>query len=180
VSCVTWSDKNTADIKFRWNRDLAYQRALHMGSEFKNKGVNIALGPVVGPIGRIAEGGRNWEGISNDPYLCGALAFETVRGIQENGVMTSTKHYIGNEQGMSLGAFRFWMIITDHLQSSTATQARTTRAKRLSLYRATSMTRPCMNFIYGRSKTRSRLDQATLCALTIVLTIPTAARIAKY
>jgi beta-glucosidase len=70
-----------------------------MGLEFKNKGVNIALGPVVGPIGRIAEGGRNWEGFSNDPYLCGALAFETVRGIQENGVMTSTKHFIGNEQG---------------------------------------------------------------------------------
>ncbi|KAE8445794.1 hypothetical protein EG329_012852 [Mollisiaceae sp. DMI_Dod_QoI] len=81
-----------------WNRDLAYQRALHMGSEFRNKGVNIALGPVVGPIGRMAEGGRNWEGISNDPYLCGALAFETVRGIQENGVVTSTKHFIGNEQ----------------------------------------------------------------------------------
>ncbi|CZR61718.1 probable beta-glucosidase M [Phialocephala subalpina] len=81
-----------------WNRNLAYQRALHMGSEFRNKGVNIALGPVVGPIGRIAEGGRNWEGISNDPYLCGALAFETVRGIQENGVVTSVKHFIGNEQ----------------------------------------------------------------------------------
>jgi len=73
-----------------------------MGAEFKAKGVNIALGPVVGPIGRIAEGGRNWEGISNDPYLCGALAAETVRGIQEKGVVTSTKHFIGNEQGISL------------------------------------------------------------------------------
>jgi beta-glucosidase len=70
-----------------------------MGSEFRNKGVNIALGPVVGPLGRIAEGGRNWEGFSNDPYLCGALAYETVLGIQKNGVTTSTKHFIGNEQG---------------------------------------------------------------------------------
>ncbi|PVH75143.1 glycoside hydrolase family 3 protein [Cadophora sp. DSE1049] len=84
-----------------WNRNLTYQRALHMGAEFKAKGVNIALGPVVGPIGRIAEGGRNWEGISNDPYLCGALAAETVRGIQENGVVTSTKHFIGNEQELN-------------------------------------------------------------------------------
>ncbi|KAK0117569.1 hypothetical protein ONS95_011905 [Cadophora gregata] len=84
-----------------WNKDLAYQRALHMGAEFKAKGVNIALGPVVGPIGRIAEGGRNWEGISNDPYLCGALAAETVRGIQQNGVVTSTKHFIGNEQELN-------------------------------------------------------------------------------
>lgn len=33
-----------------------------MADEFRTKGVNVALGPVVGPLGRIAEGGRNWEG----------------------------------------------------------------------------------------------------------------------
>lgn len=49
-----------------WNRDLAYNRALQMGGEFKAKGVNVALGPVVGPLGRVAVSGRNWEGISND------------------------------------------------------------------------------------------------------------------
>jgi len=49
-----------------WNKNLAYQRALHMGGEFKTKGVHVALGPVVAPLGRVAEGGRNWEGISND------------------------------------------------------------------------------------------------------------------
>ncbi|KAF4636740.1 hypothetical protein G7Y89_g1329 [Cudoniella acicularis] len=81
-----------------WNKDLAYQRALAMGGEFRTKGVNIALGPVVGPLGRVSLSGRNWEGFSNDPYLCGSLAFETVSGIQANGVMTSTKHFIGNEQ----------------------------------------------------------------------------------
>lgn len=45
-----------------WNMDLAYERGMYMGAEFQRKGVNVALGPVVGPIGRIAEGGRNWEG----------------------------------------------------------------------------------------------------------------------
>ncbi|KAK0257767.1 hypothetical protein LTR57_002139 [Friedmanniomyces endolithicus] len=45
-----------------WNEDLAYQRALYMGEEFKNKGVSVALGPVVGPLGKFARGGRNWEG----------------------------------------------------------------------------------------------------------------------
>jgi len=69
-----------------------------MGGEFRTKGVNVALGPVVGPLGRMAEGGRNWEGMSNDPYLAGALAYETVYGIQSTGVITSLKHYIGNEQ----------------------------------------------------------------------------------
>ncbi|KAJ5116236.1 hypothetical protein N7456_000584 [Penicillium angulare] len=81
-----------------WNRDLAKQRGAHMGAEFRRKGVNLLLGPVVGPLGRISEGGRNWEGFSDDPYLTGALVYDTIRGVQSSGVGTSTKHYIGNEQ----------------------------------------------------------------------------------
>ncbi|RDW81921.1 putative beta-glucosidase M [Coleophoma cylindrospora] len=81
-----------------WNKDLAYQRAYYMGGEFRTKGVNIALGPVVGPLGRVAEGGRNWEGLANDPYLAGALVQPTVKGLQANGVAATTKHFIGNEQ----------------------------------------------------------------------------------
>lgn len=64
---------------------------MYMGGEFRAKGVNVALGPVVGPLGRIAEGGRNWEGFSNDPYLGGALAAEHIRGTQSTGVITSIK-----------------------------------------------------------------------------------------
>ena len=45
-----------------WNADLAAQRAKAMALEFRTKGVNIALGPVVGPLGRVVESGRNWEG----------------------------------------------------------------------------------------------------------------------
>lgn len=96
-----------------------------MGGEFKTKGVNVLLGPVVGPAWRIVRGGRNWEGFSVDPWLSGALVSQTVSGIQGQGVITSTKvsrrlyaiichfqgelkwivlifgilqHYIGNEQ----------------------------------------------------------------------------------
>ncbi|KAI1823513.1 glycoside hydrolase superfamily [Xylaria intraflava] len=81
-----------------WNRELTQKRAVGMGGEFRAKGVNMALGPVVAPLGRVASNGRNWEGFSNDPYLCGALAYETVQGIQSTGVITSTKHFIGYEQ----------------------------------------------------------------------------------
>ena len=80
-----------------WNQKLVHDRALYMGEEFKNKGVSVALGPVVGPIGKIAKGGRNWEGFSNDPYLSGKLAYETVQGLEKN-VMSCVKHFIGNEQ----------------------------------------------------------------------------------
>ena len=62
-----------------------------MGGEFRTKGVNVALGPVVGPLGRIADGGRNWEGFSNDPYLGGALAAVHILGAQSAGVITSVK-----------------------------------------------------------------------------------------
>ncbi|KAG8157075.1 hypothetical protein KVR01_013065 [Diaporthe batatas] len=81
-----------------WNKALAYKRALAMGGEFRRKGVQVMLGPVVGPIGRVVRGGRNWEGISPDPYLSGVLVHELVAGTQDAGVIASTKHYIGNEQ----------------------------------------------------------------------------------
>ncbi|GLA22010.1 hypothetical protein AnigIFM63326_000142 [Aspergillus niger] len=80
-----------------WNRDLAYEHAHYMGAEFKRKGANVALGPVVGPLGRMARGGRNWEGYSNDPYLSGSLVQNTIRGLQES-VIACVKHFIGNEQ----------------------------------------------------------------------------------
>ncbi|CAK7209782.1 hypothetical protein SBRCBS47491_000557 [Sporothrix bragantina] len=81
-----------------WNRNLTSHRAIGMGGEFKRKGVNVLLGPVVGPLGRTVRSGRYWEGISVDPYLAGALVYETVKGIQQTGVITSTKHFIANEQ----------------------------------------------------------------------------------
>lgn len=81
-----------------WSKDLAFRRGTTMGGEFKTKGVNVLLGPVVGPAWRIVRGGRNWEGFSVDPWLSGQLVAQTVSGIQGQGVITSTKHYIGNEQ----------------------------------------------------------------------------------
>jgi beta-glucosidase len=81
-----------------WDRSLFYKRGYGMGSEHRDSGVDIQLGPVVGPIGRSPEGGRNWEGFSPDPYLSGIAVGETVKGIQDAGIMACTKHYILNEQ----------------------------------------------------------------------------------
>lgn len=80
-----------------WNKDLAYARAQYMGQEFKNKGVTVALGPVAAPLGRLATGGRNWEGFSADPYLSGSLTALSVTGLQES-VIACTKHLIAYEQ----------------------------------------------------------------------------------
>lgn len=81
-----------------WDRNLTYRRGLEMGREFRIKGANVALGPVAGPLGRTALGGRNWEGFAADPYLSGALNAETIKGIQDAGVIANLKHLIANEQ----------------------------------------------------------------------------------
>ncbi|KAI7459285.1 putative beta-glucosidase [Hortaea werneckii] len=89
-----------------WNRSLALERAQFLGREFKASGANVVLGPVGGPIGRIARGGRNWEGFSNDPYLSGQLIAPTVTGIQES-VIACVKHWLFNEQETNRNPFAF-------------------------------------------------------------------------
>ena len=64
-----------------------------MGMEHKGKGVNIALGPMMN-MGRVAQGGRNWEGFGADPFLTGEAAYETILGLQQGGVQACAKHYI--------------------------------------------------------------------------------------
>jgi beta-glucosidase len=49
-------------------------------------------------LGRHPLGGRNWEGFSPDPYLTGVAMDRTIRGIQDAGVQSVSKHFIANEQ----------------------------------------------------------------------------------
>ncbi|TKA68603.1 hypothetical protein B0A55_08915 [Friedmanniomyces simplex] len=81
-----------------WDRDLARQRGVDMGQEFRGKGAHVALGPVAGPLGRSGYGGRNWEGFSPDPFLTGELFGMTIEGMESAGVQSCAKHFIGNEQ----------------------------------------------------------------------------------
>ncbi|KAJ1310905.1 hypothetical protein OPQ81_009420 [Rhizoctonia solani] len=80
-----------------FNRDLMRKRGVALGVEFRGKGIHVALGPAVN-MARVPAGGRNWEGFGADPYLAGEAAYETVVGIQSQGVQACAKHYINNEQ----------------------------------------------------------------------------------
>ncbi|PPR00198.1 hypothetical protein CVT24_004901, partial [Panaeolus cyanescens] len=80
-----------------FNRELIRQRGLFMGQEFRGKGVNVALGPMMN-MRRIAQGGRNWEGFGADPFLTGEAAYETILGMQSAGIMACAKHLVANEQ----------------------------------------------------------------------------------
>lgn len=68
----TWLTKLLADLNSAfpaginvaatWSTRLFRNRGYAMGKEHSDKGVDMALGPVAGPIGRVPAGGRNWEG----------------------------------------------------------------------------------------------------------------------
>ena len=81
-----------------WNKTLMYERGKAHGFEAKKKGVHVILGPSMGALGRLPKGGRNWEGFGSDPVLQGIAAAETIKGIQDVGVIATAKHYVGNEQ----------------------------------------------------------------------------------
>jgi beta-glucosidase len=68
-----------------------------MAREYRAKGANLMNAPVVGPLGRVVTGGRNWESFTNDPFLDGQLGAATIQAAQEAGVITSTKHFIVTE-----------------------------------------------------------------------------------
>ncbi|KAI4721983.1 beta-glucosidase-related glycosidase [Aureobasidium sp. EXF-10727] len=42
-----------------FDKDLMYAYGRALGEEYRGKGINIALGPVAGPLGRVPRGGRN-------------------------------------------------------------------------------------------------------------------------
>ncbi|KAF8346638.1 glycoside hydrolase family 3 protein [Amanita rubescens] len=99
---VRFADHVTAfpagiNVATTFNRKMMRLRGHAMGTEHRGKGVNIALGPMMN-IGRVAQGGRNWEGFGADPFLAGEAAYETILGMQQGGVQACAKHLINNEQ----------------------------------------------------------------------------------
>lgn len=96
----TYSSVSPAGITIAatWDKTIAVNRGFQLAEEFRGKGSQVILGPVAGPLGRSAMGGRNWEGFSPDPYPTGDLFTSTINGIQRAGVQACAKHYIGNEQ----------------------------------------------------------------------------------
>ncbi|KAF7719282.1 Beta-glucosidase [Penicillium ucsense] len=86
------------NVAATWDRRLAYQRGQAMGEEHRDKGVDVQLGPVAGPLGKNPDGGRVWEGFAPDPVLTGVMMAETIKGIQDAGVIACAKHFILNEQ----------------------------------------------------------------------------------
>ncbi len=80
-----------------WDPALAREVGAAIAREARALGVDVVLGPGVN-IKRSPLGGRNFEYLSEDPRLTGAIATEWVRGVQGEGVGTSLKHFAVNNQ----------------------------------------------------------------------------------
>lgn len=80
-----------------WDTELARKVGEGLGRDARARGVNFLLGPGVN-IARSPLTGRNFEYLSEDPYLNSALDVPFIEGLQSQGVVATIKHYAINNQ----------------------------------------------------------------------------------
>ena len=80
-----------------FDRDALRELGELLGDECRAEQLWLLLGPAIN-IKRSPLCGRNFEYLSEDPYLAGELAAEYVAGVQSKQVGTSLKHFAANSQ----------------------------------------------------------------------------------
>ena len=80
-----------------FDRDLMYDIGVTLGKECQAEDVSVILGPAAN-IKRSPLCGRNFEYISEDPYVTGEMSAALINGVQSQNVGTSLKHFAVNNQ----------------------------------------------------------------------------------
>ena len=98
-------DENVADsstylpvgtaLAATWNPELGYKFGTVLGSEANFRGKDVILGPGLNII-RSPLNGRNFEYLTEDPYLNSQMVVGYIKGVQEQGVAACAKHFIAN------------------------------------------------------------------------------------
>ncbi|MFQ6044960.1 MAG: glycoside hydrolase family 3 C-terminal domain-containing protein [Gemmatimonadales bacterium] len=66
-----------------------------MGREGRARHQDVLLAPMVNIV-RVPEAGRNFETLGEDPLLAARMVAEEVRGIQDERLIATVKHYVAN------------------------------------------------------------------------------------
>ena len=80
-----------------WSPELSYEYGNALGEEARYRKKDVILGPGVNMY-RHPLNGRNFEYMGEDPHLASMLVVPYIKGVQQNGVATSTKHFVLNDQ----------------------------------------------------------------------------------
>jgi len=80
-----------------WNPALGYAYGTVLGSEANARGKDIILGPGINIV-RAPLNGRNFEYLSEDPFLISQMVVGYVKGVQSQGVSACVKHFAANNQ----------------------------------------------------------------------------------
>ncbi len=83
-----------------WNRALAALHGHVMGEQMRGLNKDQMLGPGVN-INRTPLCGRNWEYMSEDPYLVAQMAVPLIKAVQSHGVAATVKHFAVNNQELA-------------------------------------------------------------------------------
>lgn len=98
---VRWDEATAFPVSIAmaatWNVDLINSIGKSLANETMMRDRNMILGPCVNLV-RTPHGGRNFESFGEDPYLTSRLAVSYIKGVEENGVIASIKHFAVNNQ----------------------------------------------------------------------------------
>ncbi len=93
---VSYCPSNSA-IAATWNKEIAYSAGKILGEEARGRGKDVILGPGINIL-RTPANGRNFEYMSEDPYLISELVVPMIEGIQKSDVAACVKHFALNSQ----------------------------------------------------------------------------------
>lgn len=88
---------NAVNVASTFDTELVNELGKTLGAECHALKVDVLLGPGVN-IKRSPLCGRNFEYLSEDPYLSGVMAASLINGVQSTGIGTSIKHFACNNQ----------------------------------------------------------------------------------
>ena len=78
-----------------WDKEFARRLGEGLGRDARVRSVHFLLGPGVN-IARSPLAGRNFEYLSEDPFLNAAMVVPYIEGVQSQGVIATVKHYALN------------------------------------------------------------------------------------